>query len=119
MPVTFDPNVQALNAIGVQTQATAHNIANVNTEGFSPQRVDLQSGPQGYGVEVGSITQSSEAPLPAVPPEPRVEVVEIPSGTDTATEMVNLIRQENSFAANAQAIRAQDDMAGTVLDMMV
>jgi flagellar hook-associated protein 1 FlgK len=58
--------ISALNAFQQQLATTGHNIANVNTEGYSRQRVefgtkDAQPGSTGYigsGVEVTSIRRS-------------------------------------------------------------
>ena len=42
-----------------------------------------------------------------------------PSRTDVAREMVNLSVNQNAFDANAQVIRASDEMLGTLVDMIV
>lgn len=56
----------ALNSLEVTMQATAHNIANINTNGFKSQRVVLQSGPfQDEGVRVGAVYRDM-SPGPAV-----------------------------------------------------
>ena len=59
----FNVGISALNASQRQLSTTGHNIANVNTEGYSRQRVDqVQRVPQffgngfvGKGVEVNTI----------------------------------------------------------------
>ena len=56
----------ALTSLEVVMQNTAHNIANVNTDGFRPGRVVLMSGPyQDEGVQVGAVYRSME-PGPAI-----------------------------------------------------
>jgi len=56
----------ALTSLEVVMQNTAHNIANINTDGFSPGRVVLMSGPyQDEGVQVGAVWRSMQ-PGPAV-----------------------------------------------------
>jgi len=63
MASIFSTGIGALNAFQRQLATTGHNIANVNTEGYSRQRVDLttmppERGPDGYlgnGVKVATI----------------------------------------------------------------
>lgn len=55
----------ALTAMDVVMQTTAHNIANVNTDGFRAQHVVLQTGPFDEGVQVGAIWRDMH-PGPAV-----------------------------------------------------
>lgn len=55
----------ALSSLDVVMQTTAHNIANVNTDGFRAQRVVLESGPFDEGVRVGAIYRDMR-PGPAV-----------------------------------------------------
>lgn len=38
---------------------TAHNVANVNTAGFEPQRALYATGPQGRGVRLDAVSQRS------------------------------------------------------------
>ena len=55
----------ALSSLDVVMQTTAHNIANVNTDGFAAQRVVLETGPFDEGVRVGAIYRDMR-PGPAV-----------------------------------------------------
>lgn len=60
-------SVSALDAFATGMQATAHNIANVNTAGFQPQAVYYADLPPHMGVRVGDIT----GPGPTAPrPDP-------------------------------------------------
>ena len=118
-----DSNVQALAAIGTAQQVSADNVANVNTEGFDSSRAVLETGPGGEGVRVADVQEIS-APGPMMPaPAPSPSSAEIPplvegSNTDIPREMTNMIMNENAYDANAVAIRTQDDMQGTVIDMI-
>ena len=66
MANVINTGISALNAFKRQMETTGHNIANVNTEGYSRQRVDLdtrrpESTLQGYigsGVDVSSIRRT-------------------------------------------------------------
>jgi flagellar basal-body rod protein FlgC len=122
----IDTNLQALMALGVEAQATAHNIANVNTQGFQAQRVDLETGPGGQGVHVGDVlTDQTTGPMvqrlqrTEDPETGRVETswqyVE-GSNTDLAREMVNLTATQRAFEANVAAVRTQSEMLGTLVN---
>lgn len=117
-------NIQALSAIGVSQQVAANNVANINTDGFVPSRVDLETGPKDQGVRVQDIVEiSPQGQLAAtenLPPDDIQETAPLePSATDLATEMVQMIENENAFAANVAAIRSDAEMVGTLIDTMV
>ncbi len=120
-------NVQALQAIGVSQQVAANNVANMNTEGFRSSRVEYETGPDGRGVRVADISENT-APGPLVQGGEYVETEEgrryeetlvEGSNTDLATEMVQMIENEQAFAANVAALHTNFDMTGVLIDMMV
>lgn len=94
-------NVQALGALGSVLQATSNNIANVSTEGYQPLRVGLADGPGGQGVHVGSVSREASG-----------------GGVYVATEMVGLMQTGRAYSANAAVIRAADETAGSVLNII-
>ncbi len=119
----------AMNAFSTSVAVTANNLANVNTDGFKASRIDFETGPDGEGVRVSSITEDTSAgPMKEEVVttedtetgrvETERELVE-GSNTDVATEMVNLMVNENAYGANAEVVRTEDEMAQTVLDMKV
>ena len=55
----------ALSSLDVVMQATAHNIANINTDGYKSLNVTLQSGPYDEGARVGAIYRDM-SPGPAI-----------------------------------------------------
>jgi flagellar basal-body rod protein FlgC len=115
--------VSAMNAFSVDIMAQANNIANVNTPGFKSQRVDLMSGPQDLGVMVGAVMRDT-TPGPVIPDYIRSNDILAPawlegSNTDIAREFVRMMVAQNAYEANAAVIRAQDDLSGTLMDMMV
>ena len=57
--------VSAFDALNVAMQATANNIANVNSDGYKAQRVIFESGSNDYGVRVSRIYRDWN-PGPAV-----------------------------------------------------
>lgn len=120
-------NVQALQAISVSQQVAANNVANVNTNEFRSSRVEYETGPDDRGVRVSDIYENT-APAPLVQGGEYVETEEglryeealvEGSNTDLAAEMVQMIENEQAFAANVAALHTHFDMTGVLIDMMV
>ncbi len=120
-------NVQALQAISVSQQVAANNVANMNTNEFRSSRVEYETGPEGRGVRVSDIYENT-APGPMVSGGEYVETEEglryeeamvEGSNTDLAAEMVQMIENEQAFAANVAALHTSMDMSGVLIDMMV
>ena len=88
--------LSGMNAAQTGLQVAAHNIANLNTEGFRRQQV-LQSSVAPAGVST-TLTRSAE------------------SGEATLTDMVGLLQSKNAFLANLAVFRHQDDALGSLLD---
>ncbi len=115
-------SLSALKAFGVKTQVTANNVANVNTDEFKKSRADLVEGVQG-GVDVevskpGSPEkgnfESRETPLKTDETDEQKEL----SNVDIAEEMVNSMTTEKFYSANTKIVKTQDEMLGTVIDMI-
>jgi flagellar basal-body rod protein FlgC len=130
MPVNsaMYPAVTALNAFGVGTQVTAHNLANVLTDGFRAGRTTYMDLPRYSGVQARVQTGMGPSgpliPVRGVPRDPSAPSW-VPDGfvegsnTDVATEMVNLIVTSRGYQANAKVVPTVDSMLGTVIDMKV
>jgi len=88
--------LSGMNAASAGLQVSAHNIANLDTNGFRRQRVVQEASASG-GVGV-SFAQSSEA------------------GSSPETDMVGLLQAKNSFLANLAVFRTDDRMLGSLLD---
>ena len=119
--------VQAMNAHAWGMATTAHNVANVHTAGFKPQRTVLATGADVFGVQVDAVVQDvtstgqrsasvqSTAMLqasPSIAPE-----MLNPSNTDVARESANMVTSHWSYAANAKIVETADSMLGYLLDM--
>ena len=135
-------SVSALDAFATGMQAVAHNIANINTEGFQPQAVYYSSLPPYMGVQVGDITGPGPELLPVRSPEPEVftfpaleqqigmlppppnELTSFlppewinPSQTSLEREMTNMIMVQRAYEANVVPIRTWDEMTGTLINL--
>ena len=89
-------NIEAMNAAAISFGASANNVANVSTDGYKTievNRTETMGGP------VTSTYRSDH-------------------GTDVTEEMVKQMRSTYDFKANAKVIQFQDEMVGTVINMM-
>lgn len=99
---------------------TAHNVANVNTAGFTPQRAVYADVSGSRGVQLDAVLRDDAARRfgsavnrdPAMPPE-----FVNPSGTDLAREMTQMISTQRTYEANARTVRTADAMLGILLDI--
>lgn len=89
--------LSGMSAARVSLQASAHNIANLNTEGFRRQQVAQSAVPA-----VGVSASQSQAAQP---------------GNAPATDMVRLLQAKNSFLVNLAVFRTGDRMMGALLDV--
>ena len=105
-----DANLSALSALGRAQQVSANNIANVNTDGFKASSVALETGPEGQGVRVSAIQESSA-------PGSLVGASET-SNVDIGSEMVDMMTTGHAFSANVAAVRASEEMTGHLLNMI-
>ena len=118
----------AMNAHSWGMAVTAHNVANVNTAGFTPQHAVYATGPGGRGVRLDAVLQDSgvagrlpaefrnDPAVSAAPASVESDFVN-PGGTDLGREMTQMISTQRTYEANAQVVRTGDAMLGTLLDL--
>ena len=104
MSISFAAPLSGMQVSQYRVDVTAHNVANLNTPGFSEyQTVQTDVSPQGVRV----------AALNRVPNPDKTT-----SNTDLAEQMVALKTDKDSFSADAKVIKVKDQMLGTLLDMV-
>lgn len=105
----MDASIAGMSTAARRLAVSAHNVANSQTEGFRAQRA-INGETTGGGVEVVEIRDT-----PAVP-----EVSEgvVRSNVDLTTEVTNQIIDRTSYTVNAKMLRAQDDVTGSLLDII-
>lgn len=96
MPAAAAIALSGMHAAQTQLRASAHNIANLGTEGFRRERV-LASTVGAGGVE--TLSEPLAEPGPAM-----------------AEDLVGLLQAKNAFLANLAVFRADERMTGTLLD---
>lgn len=107
----------ALSVHSTAMQVASHNIANVNTGDFAPQRATFADGSSGIGVNLEAV-RKQETPEIANAPEQMQTLWggSKPSGTEVAREVPQLLSTQRAFEANAATIRAADEMLGSLLN---
>ncbi len=105
----YTNSLSSFDTSGVLANVTAHNLANISTEGYLPHRMDSQTGPGNQGVQVGAIYPD---PGPAIithffEREPHIGLEQTAEGmhnaavayTDSRSYEYGLMGQADSYAA--------------------
>ena len=109
-------NLAALKAFGTKMDVTANNIANVNSEEFKKSSAKLTEDPNG-SVRVDVERINTPGPSITTTDGDQVTKKEL-SNVDLAEEMPEMIMTKHGYSANLQAVKAQDDMLGDILDIL-
>ena len=91
--------LSGMNAAQTQLNTAAHNVANVNTPGFSRQEVV-----QGQQAQGGVAARASTSTTP---------------GPSLESDVVMQLQAKNAFLANLAVFKTHDKMAGTLLNQKV
>ena len=94
-------------------RVSAHNTANLNTDGFGKQRI-IQSGAKNGGVQthLDRLTLSPEAR------EASERLNGAQNNVSAAEETVARISTQAGFAQNARAVKVSDELLKSLLDVM-
>lgn len=107
--------VSGLQAYSLKTQATANNVANLNTDGFKRDVVTLSSqAPQGVSARAGK--DQSPGPLVEQNTSNGTEMVE-QSNVDLVQEMPDLIMEKNGFSANIKTLQTTDQVMEALINL--
>ena len=91
--------LSGMQSAGTRIAVSAHNVANLLTERFRPQRA-VQSSVAGGGSEA------------------RVETAPAPESVDLAQEMIDQIVSKTQFKASARVVDVGLEMRGSLLDIL-
>ena len=94
-------NIASIQAHQTLLNNSSHNVANINTDGFIPTQTTLND--TGDSVTASSAKATDNG-------SPR-------SQTDLAKEISDQIIAQNGVALNVTAIKTEDEMLGTLLDI--
>ena len=135
----YSDNLSAIQAAGGAMSIIAHNLANMNTDGYRAANFIYTSG---HGDMVEARYHPSAAPLPASPPAPAQPAREpLPEGfaaagytadapfpyggelryaeVDIAREMTAMMQAEHLLTANAVTVVSRATTGDTVLGLVV
>lgn len=106
--------LSGITAFAKQIEVSAHNVANVNTDGFKKSRVDLVE-LEGGGVL--PVVQKDDSAGPAVLKDTGNGQTQVAlSNVELGEEAVNQMIAQRAFQASLQTLKTTDDMLGNILD---
>ncbi len=112
---TISTSLSGLVAQQQKVAATAHNVANVETDGFKKTRLTLEEGEQGGVVARAEIVDS---PGPVVLEETAEGLQPVEqSNVDLTEEIPSLVVARRAYQANVKVIQTEDEMVGSLLDI--
>ena len=107
--ITLDASAGAMRLESRRLSVSARNVANVNTPNYRSRSLN-QTSLQPGGVRSSGVTAGTDET--SSPPDPK------PSTVEFSEEARSRISSSASFDANAGALKTQDEMTGTVLDLL-
>ena len=114
---SIDFTLSGLYAHRKKMDVTANNIANINTDGFKKSRVVFEEKAVG-GVEVD--IQKIETPGNPIHYKEGEKVMHTEtSNVDYAQEAVSMIMANTGSEANLRALQTEDEMLGSLLDIII
>lgn len=116
MVAAIQNSLSALSAFNKKIRVTADNVANVNTNGFKKSRAVLSEGENG-GVKV-NINKVNTPGYPTKQLNGDTVVDTETSNVDLSEEFGENIVTQNSYNANLKVVKTQDDMMGSLLDII-
>ena len=107
--------LSGLTTFGKQINVSAHNTANILTEGFKKSRVVAEE-LQPQGVKASIQTVDSPGPLIEVRSQDGPRMVEL-SNVDPVQEIVSQMVATRAYQANLNMIKTEDRLLGSILDI--
>lgn len=108
--------LSAINAFRKKMNVTANNVANLQTDGFKKSRVTFSER------KSGGVSANVEAVnTPGLPKESirgdKITETES-SNVDLAEELPEMISTKAGYKANLKTLKTQDDLLGSLLDII-
>lgn len=101
--MNISTNISSIQSHQKMMNVNANNIANVNTDGFVPKDTRMSSS---EGSVTANVRQADDSGS-------------LKSQTDLNKEIPDQIIVQNATAVNVTAIKTQDEMLGSLIDMKV
>lgn len=109
--------VSALKAHEKKMEVVANNVANVQTEGFSKSRADFKAG-AGGSIDIEVNVVSNSAPPPISDENGFTMEIVMTNNVDLSEEIPQAMITEKGYEANVKVLKTEDEMVGTLLDMI-
>lgn len=113
----FNANISALKAYSTKIKVSANNTANLATpeyKSLETNTVELKNG----GVSVTISRNPSEGPLRIPCPGSTDDEKREGSNVDLEKETVDMIETKRAYQANARAVSAEEEVTGSLLDII-
>lgn len=119
MGFAINTGASALKAFGIKMAVSANNVANVYSEDFKKSRALVTEGQEGQNdaVKVNISKVDTEGPIETKMVNGQAVHQEL-SNTDIAEEFTGQITTQRAFEANTKTIKTEDEMLGTLIDMV-
>lgn len=104
MDTSYAVSISGMHAAQTRQDITAHDVANINTDGFEEySAIQEDTNP---GTSIASIRKTDTYSSTA------------PSNTDFAIEAKEMAINKTAYTAGGKVLRVQDQMTGELLDMV-
>ena len=111
----YNSTLSALQAFGMKMCVSAHNIANVNTDGFKKSRAILE---QGFHNSVRVDIRRMDTPGPFIYEWSQGRMTERElSNVNLAEEIPQLMITQRCYEANLKMIQTQSEILGKMIDI--
>jgi flagellar hook protein FlgE len=112
--------VSGMNAANFRMDTAANNVANVNTQDFQARGPD-QADAAARATETAAARptrQAADTYEPGTGAGAGAEVAARAERTDLSREMTDMAASRNAYTANAEVVRAQDEVANMAIDLV-
>jgi flagellar hook protein FlgE len=116
MTFSIQSTLSAIKAFGEKMGVTANNIANVETEEFKKSRATLIEDPE-KNVTVEITLSDTPGPVAVEATDGQFTEKEL-SNVDLAEEIPQTVVAQRGYEANLTAIRTQDELMKSVIDII-
>lgn len=114
---SLDASMNAIQSHFTRLQASANNIANLNTDGYKGQLVTISEGPTGIPTTKTSTDMSSGPSRMESNQEGELVEIEM-SNVDLATEYVKTMESTQAIKANLKVAQTADELLGEIIDTL-
>ena len=116
MGFAINTSASALKAFETKMAVSANNVANVSSDNFKKSRALVTEGQNdAVKVDISKVDTGGAVETRMVNGE---AVVQELSNTDLAGEFTDQIITQRAFEANTKTIKTEDEMLGTLIDMV-